>query len=323
MNLHYSKRHLINLLVVAAAVGANAFVAWVQIGAQREIDQRAAQAARVRHDLDRLRRTLDSGLVALGRFEADGVTESPGAREARAAELDETAQVLRTELAGDPALAQRFENVAAQASRLAREIDETLARAEERLADARVQASAQQAEAAQGALVGQESPAASGAGPSGAASPGVAVQAHGRDLSSPYSGKAGASVSSLSAPYASKPGAPGQSLAEPYANQPAPSPSNLAEPYASGRTVASTAARPTLAQTAQPDDAPPRAADPALAGLASWIASEYIHLDARVDRVDARLSALQSEQDRALAGAFADSSSAGRRASILLIVTML
>ncbi|HKT96720.1 MAG TPA: PAS domain S-box protein, partial [Paraburkholderia sp.] len=312
MNLHYSKRHLINLLVVAAAVGANAFVAWAQIGAQREIDQRAAQAARVRHDLERFRDALDSGLAALGRIEVDGVTESPGAREARAAELDDTAQALRAELARDPAFAQRFENVAAQAARLAREIDETLARAEERLADARVQASAEQATAEQEALAGQGGSAASGAvreaGLSGAAGLDAGVQAHGREFSSPYSGKAGVS---------------GHNLAEPYANKPAVSTSNLSEPYASDRTVAGTAAPPAVAQTVQPDDAPPRAMDPAPAGVASWITNEYIRLDARVDRVDVTLSALQGEQDRALAGAFADSSSAGRRASILLIVTML
>ncbi|MCG5072813.1 EAL and GGDEF domain-containing protein [Paraburkholderia tagetis] len=221
MNLHYSKRHLINLLVVAAAVGANAFVAWAQIGAQREIDLRAAQAARVRQDLDRLRSALGSGLAALGRVEADGAMESPGAREARAAELGDTAQTLHAELAGDPALVQRFDDVAARATRLAGEIDETLSRAQERVADARVQASAEQALAASGVP------------------------------------------------------------AQPLVTNAAP------------------------------------------AGVASWIASEYIHFDARVDRVDAMLSALQDEQDRALAGTFAESSSMGRRASILLIVTML
>ncbi|MFX1673286.1 EAL domain-containing protein [Paraburkholderia sp. A2WS-5] len=222
MNLHYSKRHLINLLVVAAAVGANAFVAWAQIGAQRQIDERAVQAARVRQDLDHFRIALGGGLAALGRIEAGGATESSGEREGRAAELRNMAQALRAELAGDPAQAQRFDAVAGQATRLAREIDETLSRAQARLADARVQGSAEQV---------------------------------------------------------------------------------MTLPVARADATKTT--------------------DAALANVAPWIASEYIRLDARADRVDATLSALQGEQDRALAGAFAESSSMGRRASILLIVTML
>ena len=140
MNLLLSKRQLINLAVVAAAVGANAFVAWTQIDGQREIDLRAGQAATIRHDLDRYRDALGSGLSALSRLAVQGEAESAGAREARAALLDETGRVLRAELAGDADLAARFDATAADAAAIAREIDETLARAGQRVADERGQA---------------------------------------------------------------------------------------------------------------------------------------------------------------------------------------
>lgn len=372
MNLHFSKRHLINLVVVVAAVGANAFVAWTQIGGQRELDQRASQAARVRHDLDHFRDVLGGGLAALGRFGADGDAESIETREARATELDDTAQALHAELAGDPALARRFDAVATEGILLARDIDETLARAEQRVADARVQASAAAASAAAAvaasatpAVVASQ-PAVAAAAPAPApaqnanAAPhgthrgkfmGVAAhlgankthshKAHPHDLSSPYAASSGgpqqtrsltqpyASASavganSLAQPYASGALASNGNLAAPYANPAAPSSAaagSLAEPYAAASGVAPNA--PALAAT---DGASAPAAQSAAAipaGAAAWVANEYIRLDTRVDRVDAKLSALQGEQDLALAAALAESTRAGSRASILLIVTML
>lgn len=88
MNLLFSKRQLINLAVVAAAVGANAFVAWTQIDGQREIDRRASQAVAIHHDLDRYRDALGSGVSALGRFAVQGRPESAAAHEARTTSLD-------------------------------------------------------------------------------------------------------------------------------------------------------------------------------------------------------------------------------------------
>ncbi|WP_321887536.1 sensor domain-containing protein [Paraburkholderia bannensis] len=384
MNLHFSKRHLINLVVVVAAVGANAFVAWTQIGGQREIDQRASQAARVRHDLDHFRDVLGGGLAALGRFGANGDTESADTREARASELDDAAQALHAELAGDPALARRFDAIATEGILLARDIDETLARAEQRVADARVQASAAAASAAYAATttpaaaasaapaVAVSQPAAApAANPNAVARPshrgkfiGVAAhlvankahthKAHPHDLSSPYAASSGGpqqtrslaepyaggstnasavGAHSLAQPYASGALASNGSLAAPYANPAAPSSAaagSLAEPYAVAAAAAASGAAPGSSNA--PAGAAVAAADAASAptapgampaGVAAWVASEYIRLDTRVDGVDSKLSALQGEQDLALAAALAESTRAGSRASILLIVTML
>ncbi|WP_343666984.1 EAL domain-containing protein [Paraburkholderia tropica] len=428
MNLHFSKRHLINLAVVAAAVGANAFVAWTQIGAQREIDQRAAQAARVRHDLDRYRSALGGGLVALGRLQTDGVVESPAARDARADELDDTARSLRAELADNAPLASRFDALSTDAAALAREIDETLARAEQRLADARVQVSAAALEPQDGggaaaAIAGSAVAVAASAASAAAASaallaaaptpapvvahtprapaaanvhrratnankpharapgsghirpiaatlseddpasafvptPGVVamrVAASAQSLASPYASGEVAGAANLAAPYATSgtitpartltspyaaagaSSARAASLAEPYAAASSPHASNLAEPYAAApnaatnaSTNASTSTQTSASATqlaAAPNSAQvvaqPLAATPAFASTAAWIASEYIRLDGRADRIDAKLSALQGEQDLALAGTLAESARAGSRASILLIVTML
>ncbi|WP_233864562.1 sensor domain-containing protein [Paraburkholderia adhaesiva] len=140
MNSLFPRRQLINLAVVVAAIGANAFVAWSQIGAQREIDSRAERASSVRHDLDRFREALDSGLGALGRFVASGAIDTHEARTRRAAVLDETARFTRAELADDPELAARFDALARNARALARDIDETLSLAQQRVADEEAQA---------------------------------------------------------------------------------------------------------------------------------------------------------------------------------------
>jgi hypothetical protein len=47
-----SKRLLINLAVVVAAVGANAFVAYTQICGQRDADARMLRSTSVRQNLD-------------------------------------------------------------------------------------------------------------------------------------------------------------------------------------------------------------------------------------------------------------------------------
>ena len=72
MNPFLSKRLLINLAVVAAAVGANAFVAYTQICGQRDADVRMLRSTSMRQNLDAYRTALDGGLAALGRFEAIG-----------------------------------------------------------------------------------------------------------------------------------------------------------------------------------------------------------------------------------------------------------
>ena len=84
MNPFLSRRLLINLAVVAAAVGANAFVAYTQIRGQRDADVRTLRSTDIRQNLDAYRATLDDGLAALGRFEATGRPEPAGKRPVRA-----------------------------------------------------------------------------------------------------------------------------------------------------------------------------------------------------------------------------------------------
>ncbi len=268
MNLLFPRRQLINLAVVAAAVGANAFVAWTQIGAQREIDARAAQAARVRHDLDRFRGALGGGLAAFGRYESTGETESPDTRARRTANLEQAARSVSTELADNPALGQRFDAVALEALVQARDIDDTFARVQQRVADARTQSGM----------------AAAAAQPAGAQVPAGATG---------FPGAAGAA-----------PGGPVPVQVNPPASPASPAP---APAPASGNAVATTTS--PLAELA-PD-------------AATWATTEYIRLDANVDRLDGRLSALQGAQDLALSAALSESSRSSSHASILLIVTML
>ncbi|MGE8474601.1 MAG: hypothetical protein ACN6QC_25350, partial [Paraburkholderia hospita] len=61
-----SKRLLINLAVVAAAVGANAFVAYTQICGQRDADARTVRSTAIRQNLEAYRATLEDGLGVLG-----------------------------------------------------------------------------------------------------------------------------------------------------------------------------------------------------------------------------------------------------------------
>ena len=63
MTPFFSKRLLINLAVVAAAVGANAFVAYTQICGQRAADARTIRSMNIKRDLDAWRETLDLELA--------------------------------------------------------------------------------------------------------------------------------------------------------------------------------------------------------------------------------------------------------------------
>ena len=82
-----SKRLLINLAVVAAAIGANAFVAYTQICGQRDADARMLRSTSVRQHLDAYHTALDGGLAALGRFEASGESAPVSAAAAMATTL--------------------------------------------------------------------------------------------------------------------------------------------------------------------------------------------------------------------------------------------
>ena len=61
MRSFLSKRLLINVVVAAAAIGANAFVAYGQIRSERETDLRTMRSMNVKRDLDAYRATIGSG----------------------------------------------------------------------------------------------------------------------------------------------------------------------------------------------------------------------------------------------------------------------
>ena len=341
MNFLFSKRQLINLAVVAAAVGANAFVAWTQIDGQREIDLRAGQAATIRHDLDRYREALGSGVSALSRLAVQGEAESAGAREARAALLDETGRVLRAELAGDADLAARFDATAADAAAIAREIDETLARAGQRVADERGQAVAGTSAAplddpVAGGATSQQAGAATAAN----AARVPAAQLAAREALA-RNGVAAPAAHSPSVPNARADGhivtgaiLPLHAAAQEAASavtpdSPAAAPLAAHAAASTGGNVTTGIAASTVQTPASPNARTllPATAAPTAEGVspatAAWLSGEYLRFDSVVDRLDMRLAALQRTQDQALAAALADSARSGGRALVLLIVTML
>ncbi|SEJ22855.1 sensor domain-containing protein [Paraburkholderia diazotrophica] len=126
-----SKRLLINLAVVVAAVGANAFVAYTQIRGQRDADERTVRSTAIRENLEAYRGTLEHGLSMLGRYEAAGVPAPANAGSAMSATLAKLEKTLRDQLASEPAIAAEFGRLTADGSRLqqdiARALDGTMA----------------------------------------------------------------------------------------------------------------------------------------------------------------------------------------------------
>jgi len=104
MTSFLSKRLLINLAVVAAAVGANAFVAYTQIRSERATNERTLRSMSVKRDLDAYRMTLGAGLAALGRFEISGAAVSPTIGAAQEARLADIKSRLVSELDDEPGM---------------------------------------------------------------------------------------------------------------------------------------------------------------------------------------------------------------------------
>ncbi|NPT42642.1 EAL domain-containing protein [Paraburkholderia sp. 1N] len=121
-----SKRLLINLAVVAAAVGANAFVAYTQICGQRDADVRMLRSTNVRQNLDAYRTALDGGLAALGRFEASGEAAPVNEAAAMASSLAVLERNLRKALAGEPAMLDTLAKLSADSHALQHDIDDAL-----------------------------------------------------------------------------------------------------------------------------------------------------------------------------------------------------
>ncbi|SOE67511.1 PAS domain S-box-containing protein/diguanylate cyclase (GGDEF) domain-containing protein [Burkholderia sp. OK233] len=121
-----SKRLLINLAVVAAAVGANAFVAYTQICGQRDADVRMLRSTNVRENLDAYHTVLDGGLAALGRFEASGEAAPVNEAAAMAASLAGLERELRKALAGEPAMLDTLARLSVDSHALQHDIDDAL-----------------------------------------------------------------------------------------------------------------------------------------------------------------------------------------------------
>ncbi|CAB3640001.1 sensor domain-containing protein [Paraburkholderia rhynchosiae] len=121
-----SKRLLINMAVVAVALGANVFVAYMQIAGQRDADARMLHSTRVRQNLDAYQTALDGGLAALARFEASGHRAPVNAATTINATLAGLESELRNELAGEPLMLEALTRLNADSHALQRDIDEAL-----------------------------------------------------------------------------------------------------------------------------------------------------------------------------------------------------
>ncbi|HEY3597498.1 MAG TPA: EAL domain-containing protein [Paraburkholderia sp.] len=136
MTSFLSTRLLINLIVVAAAVGANAFIAYAQIGAQRDIDARTMRSTSIRQNLDAYRAYLDDGLTLLGRYQESGDAAPAGAAPALAASLARVEHTLRGQLAAEPPMLESLAALTSDGSRLQREIAVALDRTDSAAPDA-------------------------------------------------------------------------------------------------------------------------------------------------------------------------------------------
>ncbi|NKJ46310.1 hypothetical protein CIC12_06030, partial [Burkholderia sp. SG-MS1] len=126
MTLFLSKRLLINIAVVVAAVGANAFVAYTQIGGQRDADARMLRSTSVRQNLDAYHTALDGALAALGRFEASGEPAPVNAAAAMTTTLAGLEHELRQELVGEPPMLDALARLSADSRALQHDVDDAL-----------------------------------------------------------------------------------------------------------------------------------------------------------------------------------------------------
>ncbi|RFU47006.1 EAL domain-containing protein [Paraburkholderia sp. DHOC27] len=124
------RRLLINIAVVVAAVGANAFVAYTQIRGQRAADVRTLRSTGIRENLDAWRGALDDGLATLGRFEATGVAGRPDAASTMLASVNALEETLATELADEPSMTASLHKLGADSRSLQAELATALARAQ-------------------------------------------------------------------------------------------------------------------------------------------------------------------------------------------------
>lgn len=130
MNSSFSKRLLVNFAVVAAVVGANAFVAYTQLRTERAANERTLRSMSVKRDFDDYRATLGAGVAALGRFEAQGIPVPPGLLARQQAGLERVKVRLAQELGGDALMRARLGVLFAAGEVLRQESSATLAGAD-------------------------------------------------------------------------------------------------------------------------------------------------------------------------------------------------
>src|SRR6266702_2743928 len=124
-----TKRLLINLAVVAAAVGANAFVAYTQICGQRDADARTVRSTAIRQNLEAYRATLEGGLGVLGRYEASATPAPAEAAAGMSASLAKIDRALHEQLENQPKVADALAQLTSDGTRLQQDIALALAKA--------------------------------------------------------------------------------------------------------------------------------------------------------------------------------------------------
>ncbi len=129
MTRFISRRLLVNIAVVLAALGANAFVACERIGGLRESDAATLRSMSLLRDLAAYRGALAEFLTQLSRFEATGAAETAASHEAREAHLNALESGLRAQIAMELGTAGAFDALAVRASVMRRDATQAFERA--------------------------------------------------------------------------------------------------------------------------------------------------------------------------------------------------
>lgn len=128
MTRFLSRGLLVNIAVVLAALGANAFVACERIGGLRDSDASTLRSMSLLRDLSEYRGTLGESLTQLSRFEATGVAETATRHQEREANLDALESGLRAQSAIEPGMTGAFEALAARAAVMHRDANHAFER---------------------------------------------------------------------------------------------------------------------------------------------------------------------------------------------------
>ncbi len=119
MKSFLSRRLLLNVAIVLLAVGANAFVAYEQIGVQSDADARTLRSLSLMRDLDAYRSALGDSLPEIGGYESTGVLDSPNLQADHAEHIEALESGLKAQLAFEPGMDGAFAPLA-DAARIAK-----------------------------------------------------------------------------------------------------------------------------------------------------------------------------------------------------------